>query len=169
MKRHEFEVRNHKFFFRRFDPFTAVKVLGDLQKEFGGPVLSSLKGGDGKEKARGSDALFGALAELSEKLDGDKLQKWAERLLNPELVAVSTDGADARKLDKVAAVQCELTADEIIQLCVEVVKFNFEDFSTRWRSLISSGVSRLLESQLAGSAQNSKTNSSSGAPSGPAK
>ena len=152
MKLKDVEIREHTFHIRRFDPFTAVGVLGDLQREFGGPLLASLKGSDGDGRPRGADALFGALAKLSADMDGVRLKKWAERLLNPELVAVSISGAEAKKLDKIAVEQAELTAGEIIELCTEVVRFNFEDFIGRLRGLISSGVSRLLESQLAGSA-----------------
>jgi hypothetical protein len=152
VKRHEVSIREHTFHIRRFDPFTAVGVLGDLQREFGGPLLASLKGSEGEARARGADALFGALAKLSADMDGPTLEKWAKRLLNQELVAVSVSGAEAKKMDKIAAEQCELTAGEIIHLCTEVVRFNFEDFIERLRGLISSGVSRLLESQLAGSA-----------------
>jgi hypothetical protein len=151
--RHEVKIRNHVFYIRRFDPFTATEILGDLQRDFAGPLLAGLGGGKAGEGG-GSQALMGGLAELSAKMDGKKLRSWAERLLDPEVVSVSIDGGEAQKLTKIALAQSIGSSSELMSLCFESVKFNFEDFRERWSGLISSALSRMAESQPGNSALN---------------
>jgi hypothetical protein len=152
--RHEVKVRNHVFFIRRFDPFTATEILGDLQRDFAGPLLAGLGSNKPGEAGGGTQALMGGLAELSSKMDGKKLRSWAERLLDPEVVSVSIDGGEAQKLTKVALAQSIDSSSELISLCFESVKFNFEDFRERWSGLISSALSRMAASQPGNSALN---------------
>lgn len=145
---HAVTIREHTFYIRRFPAFEAMEVLGDLQRQFAGPLMGGLQ-----PKAGGSEIMMAGLAKLSADLDGRKLRAWAERLLHPDTVAVSVDGAEAVKLSRQMVEKCGLQPDEIIHLCLEVVKHNFQGFSTRWSGLISSGLSLLAKGQQENSAQ----------------
>jgi hypothetical protein len=153
VKQHEVRIRGNIFYIRRFDPFTGTEVLADLQREFAGPLLAGASNGKPGETG-GTQIMLGSLAELSSKLDGKKVRYWAERLLDPELISVSIDGGASQKLTRIAAAQSIDSTSELISLCVEIVKFNFEDFRERWSGLISSALSRMAASQPENSALN---------------
>lgn len=145
---HDVTIGANTFHIRRFPPFDAMEVLGDLQKQFAGPLMGGMQAGAG-----GTEIMLGGLAKLSADMDGKKLRAWAVKLLNPETVAVSVDGGPAEKLTQAMVQKIGLQPDEMVELCVEVVKHNFQGFSTRWSGLISSGLSLMAKGQQESSAQ----------------
>jgi hypothetical protein len=152
VKIHEVRVREHTFYIRRFDPFVGAEILGDLQKDWGGPLLAGAgKGTNGNPIA----TLLSGLADLSSNMDGKKFRAWLDRLLlTHDVVTVSISGGDAKRLARNDILANDFSVAELFDLCVESVKFNFEDFPERWRDPISSALSQMVASQLGSSAQN---------------
>lgn len=120
------------FHIRRFDPFMALELLGDLQRDIL-PALGSLMSAVfAKDEGSMPDAAIGdAVRELSTKLDGASLQRWANRLLDPEFVSFSINGRDA-KLSRDKRDMAFDDAGQIIELMVHIIRHNFADFFLRW-------------------------------------
>jgi hypothetical protein len=135
----EVTIGKNIFFIRRFAPFVALEILGDLQKQFAGPILTSI---DGKENAKdengnivinpeSANKLMNGFSNLSAKLDGKTLRKIAETLIDKEYISVSIDGADPRKLDASAQGLSLESVSDIIELCWEILKHNYEEVISR--------------------------------------
>ncbi|MBB2918334.1 phage tail assembly chaperone [Cupriavidus alkaliphilus] len=145
MERLKVTIGETAFYIARFDPFTALRMFGDLQKEIlpaVGHLLQAAFGDEGGGKqgqpvdkealdAAADAGLVEALRELSEKLNGAALEAWANRLLDPECVAVSINGRDA-KLDKATRSMAFRDAGDILELMFHIIRFNFADFLLRW-------------------------------------
>ncbi len=130
----EVRIGENEYFIRRYDAFLAVEILGDLQKQFAGPLLGMM---DGKQSASPEEAnasMMSAFSKLSGTIDGRTLKSLAERLINPEFVGVSIEGAPVRKLDKTAVNLCLETAADVLQLCWEIVKFNYAEVIARFNT-----------------------------------
>ena len=83
-----------EFSIRQMNPFKAMKVLGDLQKLII-PALGGAAAGlnDSSENAEVVSAIGGALANIAETVDGDKLEQACKLLLNTEYIAIKEKGA----------------------------------------------------------------------------
>lgn len=141
---HEVTIGENTYYITRFPPFKALEILGDLQKQFAGPLISQL---DGKESAKDADGnvildseagnkLMNSFASLSAKLDGKTLREIAERLLTKENINVSINGEPERKFDAAAQGLALESVADIITLCWEVLKFNYSEVITRLSSPI---------------------------------
>lgn len=133
-ERHKVSIGDNDFFIRRYDPFLALEILGDLQKQFAGPMLSMIDGKAGGSEEQNQAALMAAFAKLSATMDGKTLRALAERLLNPEYVSVSIGGAEPRKLDASAVMMSLSGAGDIIRLCWAVVSHNYSEVLARLAS-----------------------------------
>lgn len=129
---HSVTIGQAEFHIRRFDPFMALELFGDLQRDIL-PALGSLMSAVfAKDEGSMSDAAIGdAVRELSTKLDGASLQRWANRLLDPEFVSFSISGRDA-KLTRDKRDMAFEDAGQIIELMVHIIRHNFADFFLRW-------------------------------------
>jgi hypothetical protein len=139
---HEVPIGDNTYYIRRFQPFLALEILGNLQKQFAGPILAQL---DGKETPRNEageivlnpeagQRMMESLSRLSEKLDGTTLRKIAETLVDKEYISVSINGADPRKLDATAQGLAFESVADIFTLCWEVLKFNYSEVIARLSS-----------------------------------
>ncbi len=143
------------FYVRRMDPFGALKVFGDLQRDIlpaAGMVLQSVFGEGGiKGDATVREALADAAAEkgiadaitaLSSRLDGNALINWANRLLDADHIAVTINGRDAKLTADVKAMAFRDPGD-ILELMAEVIRYNFADFLSRWAARFGPALGRL--------------------------
>lgn len=136
----KFQQGDYVFSIRQFAPFKAIKVLGDLQKIFT-PVLAGAL--TGLQKAPEADmddwlslapVLSDALYQIAAGLDGDKLQRAINLLLDKNYVAVEVTANNGTKtftqLDEglINEIFTGRTFD-LLALMVEVFKINFLDFS----------------------------------------
>ena len=141
--RHEFELDNgNKFYIRRYDPFLSLSILGEVQKKFLPPMASLMEANDptnaGEERTRSA---MQALENISKNLDGPSLVGLVKTVLNKDYVSVSIHGDAPRQLDEGAInLACE-DVSEVIQLVMEVLRFNYEKLFTQGRSLIGAGSS----------------------------
>ncbi len=135
----ELTIGEHTFYIRRYDAFLSVEILGDLQRQFAGPLLGMI---DGKQSASPEEAnatMMAAFSKLSGTIDGKTLKALAERLINPDFVSVSIEGAPVRRLDKTAVNLCLDTAADVLQLCWEIVKHNYSEVIARFNTPFTPG------------------------------
>ena len=134
----EYRLGESVFYIHRFPPFVAMKVLGDLQKIILpaiGAAAREAKGVDLDSPDDGIDALAdmlgGALSALPQHVDGAGLENAARMLLNPEYIAVSTDGMKqpVRLTEDMAIVVFGGRVMDMFAVMAEVFKVNYMDFS----------------------------------------
>lgn len=138
------KIGDTEFIIRKIDPFLALQIFGDLQRDIlpaVGHLLEGVfaddKGGEGTAKAdaKADAAVAEAIRELSGKLDGASLAAWADRLFNPEFVAVSLNGRES-KLTKEMRALAFRDAGDILELMFHIIRHNFADFFLRWAGRI---------------------------------
>lgn len=141
----EFEQNGNTFYIRPFDPFTSLKLLGDLQKLVSpiiGNVFSSFGGESEKADVHIMDkkidmaAVEKAFAALAEHVDGQRLEAMAMRILDKNHVSVSIDGAETTRLDKPQINELFTgNVSDMLMLIVEVLRANYGDFTKLFKSL----------------------------------
>jgi hypothetical protein len=135
----------YEFSIRQMSPFKAMKVLGDLQKLII-PALGGAAAGlnDSSENAEVVSAVGGALANIAETVDGDKLEQACKLLLNVEYIAVKEKGAKDFSYVSVEDLEAVFTGRpwDMLALCYKVFEVNFLDFSTS--SSVPTGVQKAL-------------------------
>ncbi|MCA7086048.1 hypothetical protein K7G19_20880 [Cupriavidus sp. DB3] len=129
-------IGDTEFIIRKIDPFLALQIFGDLQRDILPAVGHLLEGvfAEGKDvqvAAKTDAAVAEAVRELSSKLDGASLTAWADRLFNPEFIAVSINGRES-KLTKEMRALAFRDAGDILELMFHVIRHNFADFFLRW-------------------------------------
>lgn len=134
VKVHEVRIGENDFYIRRFQAFAAVEVLGDLQKQFAGPLLGMMDGKPSGSPEEANANMMAAFGKLSATIDGRTLRDLAKRLLDKEYVSVSIEGGQVRKLDDAAIALSLETAADVLQLCWEIVKFNFAEVVARFNT-----------------------------------
>lgn len=141
----EFEQNGNIFYIRPFDPFLALKLLGDLQKLIS-PVIGnvfSAFGEDGEKSNAGiidknidMCAVEKAFAALAEHVDGQKLEAMALRILDKNYVSVGIDGCETVRLDKPQISELFTgNVSDMLLLIVEVLMVNYGDFTKLFKSL----------------------------------
>lgn len=137
------EIGGTTYRIAKFDAFSALKILGDLQKQFMAPLFGVLDGREAGSQEAVTAGLMQGIERVSRDMDGDKLVAMAKRLLSSEHILVDWQG-DTRKLDQgMIAVVLQDVAD-VLELCIAVVRVNFENVFTRAANLI--GAARLQTS-----------------------
>lgn len=137
IERVQFEMGGHTYFIRRFEPFLALRIFGTLQKSFLASALHLLDVRDAQDEKDAVAALAKAVSETSAKMDGDSLVALAKLLIQAEYVSVRmADETNVRKLDEGMINLAMGGADDLILLCVEVVKVNYANFAMRVGDLI---------------------------------
>ena len=139
----------YEFSIRQMSPFKAMKVLGDLQKV----IIPALGGAAAGLNNTNNDALItteliasvgGALFTLTERLNGDELEKACKLLLDTEYLAVK----ESKSKSFVQVSQEDLEAIytgrpwDMLALCVKIFEVNFMDFSQS--STVPIGVQKLI-------------------------
>ena len=121
-----------EFSIRQMNPFTAMKVLGDLQKLII-PALGGAAAGlnDSSENAEVVSAIGGALASIADNVDGDKLEQACKLLLNVDYIAVKEKGAKDFAYVSEEGLEAIFTGRpwDMLALCYKVFEVNFLDFS----------------------------------------
>ena len=134
------------FHVAKFDAFTQLKLLGDLQKEIlpaAGALLGAVLGGDtagegageGAAKAaqkRDEQAIVDALRQLSTRLGGDDLHKWCGVLITAENVTFELEGRDPQKLTEAHRGLAFADFSEVLELMYLVLMHNFSGPLVRW-------------------------------------
>lgn len=137
------QIGDQTFYIQRFDPWTAVRILGDLQKQFVGPLLSMFDGKEAGSPEAVTAALMGGIEKVSRDLDGAKLEQMAKRLLSDQHIWVDWDGQQRRITPDIFFTVLGDVAD-LLELCVAVVKTNYSSVFQRAATLI--GAARLSPS-----------------------
>lgn len=128
------KIGDNEFTIRKFNPFLAWELFGDLQKELLPSVsellLTVAKTGPGAEpslevQAHEGRAMAEGIAKVSAKLGGDRMKYWADRLFDPEYISVSINDGEPVKLTKATAQLAFSDFTEIAQLLFEILKFNY--------------------------------------------
>ena len=149
---HSVIIGDNEFLIRRFNPFLAWEMFGDLQKELL-PAVSELllavaaKPQEGKgTPADGADegrVMAEGITKLSSKLGGERMKYWADRLFNPDYISVSINGNEPVKMDKAVAQLAFSDFTEIAQLVFEILKFNYAGPMAGFLSRIGLDTSRM--------------------------
>ena len=145
--RTEVVIGDNTFFIQHYDPFTAVRVFGDLQK-VASPILAELSGAVGKNALEGEEGvqimdtdltdlnsvlpiLKGVFSSLHKYVDGDTLVKTLKMLLNADYVSVSLNGGKAVRLNEDAInLAFSGSIGGMLELAYHVVRVNYSDFFT---------------------------------------
>jgi hypothetical protein len=137
--RHEHSLGNgSKFYIRRFEPFLATRIFGDLQRKILAPLVSVIEANDSSlsEEQRERNARI-AIESLSENLNGRALEDVARMLLNPDYISVSVDGRPPERADEGMLNQAVDGMADLLELTIEVVVVNYKDLFTRGGTLFS--------------------------------
>lgn len=161
-RHHEVKIGETIFRITRFDPFTALALFGDLQRDVlpavGGLLAAVFAGGPGQEASeRDERAAIEAFRELSQQLGGQKLTAWADRLIDEDLVSFEIPGREPAKLSKANRGMAFQDFADILELLFHIVRFNFADPLVRWAGHIGP-VRELLAKRSGDSAPTSKPN-----------
>ena len=137
--RTEITINDNTFYVMMFEPFKSFKILGELQRIVA-PILGKLAGGvlnntDVLDKELSDlqgilPALDGALKEMAVTLDGDKLEKLLDMLLNPQYISVLDKETDkVKQLDK-GMINKVFTGDvaSMAVLAFKVAEVNYKSF-----------------------------------------
>ncbi|WP_082926294.1 phage tail assembly chaperone [Cupriavidus sp. D384] len=152
-----------EFHVQKFDPFRALPMFFDLQREIlpaAGHLLQAtddpVTAGAVEAGITGDDGLVQAFRALSEKLDGKTIMQWAERLLDEKHISVTINGRDTA-LDAATRLVAFRDPGDILELMYHVIRINFADFLLRWADRFG-GAQKLRARLSAGSGMTSKPN-----------
>lgn len=130
-------IGDHEFHIRKFEPFVALKVMGDLQRKFLTPFLAAL---NAKDKLAGGSAdgeFVAALDKLSASLDGEQAVALVKTLVSFKHIGVQFPNETLpMALNETRLAQSITSVEDLIQLAVEVVKHNYEGFFERAKNHI---------------------------------
>lgn len=143
------EINGTAFSITPFDPFTGLKIAGDLQKKFIAPMLSVLDGKEAGNEQAVTAAFAAGLERVLSGMDGDTLVSTAKRLISPDNVLVDWDG-DRRKLEH-GLIPVVLDLSGLVELCIEIARINFAPLFSRLVSRIGGGLNTQATQSLAGS------------------
>lgn len=136
MQRHKVRLGENEFFVRRYPPFQALEVLGDLQRRFGAPLLAAIDANPAGANADVLKVAAAGLSRISADMTGKDLVALVQGVLDPECVSVSIHGQDPVRLTPDALARSGMLPSEIVELCWEVVRHNFADFIERFAGRI---------------------------------
>src|SRR3954464_12932774 len=145
--RQEFRLENgNVFYIRRYDPFLAMKVLGDVQKKFLAPFAQFMEANDRKLPQDVRDRnMTEAIDKISKNLDGDSLIELTRKVLNQEYISVVIDGKPPEKLTENVLNMAVDSVGDVFSLVFEVLRVNFEDLFMRGKNLI--GTAQLQQAE----------------------
>ena len=147
-KRFEFELDNgNKFYIRRYDPFLALEILGEVQKKFLPSIAAFFEARDNTDRDAGMDAAMKAVETISKNLDGKSLIALVKTVLNPDYVSVSIGSDPPIRLDEgTINLACDDVSDTLM-LVIEVLRYNYEKLFTQSRNLFGMVQSPAVENQ----------------------
>lgn len=140
LKPERVEIGNDVFYIRRYPPFYALYVLGEIQSVLI-PVLTGAGVGFSAGAAENMEAdvkspvviiptIISALEKLASNLDGETLEKLGKLLLDPEYVAVSVNRKQAVRLDEDTLIEVfDGRIIDMIAVMGAVFRVNFLNFT----------------------------------------
>jgi tail assembly chaperone len=132
--RHEFKLDNgNKFYIRRYDAFLSLKILGEVQKRFLGPLAAIM---EARDATTDSDQFTKAVDQISKGLDGDSLVALAKTVLNSDYISVVIDDDDPKRLDEGSLNLATDGIFDVVSVIFEVLRYNYSELFTRGRTLI---------------------------------
>lgn len=130
------EVGNKTFSIKPMDPFTALAVLGDLQKVVL-PVIGNLASGiDSNTKNTelldvDMSKIGPALALAANQIDGQTIAVLAKKLITKDLISVQFENGEQSKMDETAVSKAFTgSMGEMLQLIWKIIEVNYGDFFT---------------------------------------
>src|SRR4051812_32181445 len=123
--RHEFKLNNSTFYIRKYEAFLAIKILGDLQKQFLGPMALFFDNAN-----MSSEAIAEGIGKVSRQMDGDTLVALAKKVLNPDFVSVAIGNDTPEKLTENMLNRSIDSVADVIELIKEVLVVNFAEIFT---------------------------------------
>lgn len=140
MKPERVDMGSDIFYIRRYPPFHALYVLGEIQKIII-PVLTGAGVGFTAGAAENMEAdvkspvviiptIISALEKLASNLDGETFEKLGKLLLDPDYVAVSVNRKQAVRLDEDTLIEVfDGRIIDMIALMAYVFRVNFLNFT----------------------------------------
>lgn len=128
----EFKLNDHAtFYIRKYEPFLALEILGDLQTKFLSPLAAFLEGNDQdvSQETR-MKYITDGIERLSRTLDGKSLVAISRTVLNGEYVTVVIDNDPPEKLSENLLNRSVDNVGEVFVLLAEVLKVNFAEVFT---------------------------------------
>lgn len=136
-ERHQFKTNNATFYIRKFDVFLSIKVFGDIQRQFLGPIASFMENQDKtRPDSEQIENMIGAIERISKGLDGDTLVLLVKKVLHEEYISVSIDNGAPERLNEGLLNRATNGLGDVVALVIEVIKVNYADLFTRGRDLI---------------------------------
>jgi hypothetical protein len=126
--RKEFTIGRSVYYVRKYEPFLALKILGDLQRRFLGPMATFMESRPDEEMNIG--LMIKGIGSISASLDGDTLVNIAKRVLDPEYISVAIEGEPAEKLTDNMLNRAVDSVADVIELLAYVLKENYENVFT---------------------------------------
>ena len=125
-----------------FDPFTALRVLGDLQRVLS-PIVGSMVGSANATDVESINILSKSISNicngLHEYVDGETLVKLIEMLVREDYISVSIEGGTPKRLSKdLVNLVFNGNPGGVLELAYEVVKVNYGGFFTIFSTLFGS-------------------------------
>ena len=135
-------VNDVVFHVQCFDPFTALRVLGDLQRVLS-PIVGSMVGSANATDVESINILSKSISNicngLHEYVDGDTLVKLIEMLVREDYISVSIEGGTPKRLSKdLVNLVFNGNPGGVLELAYEVVKVNYGGFFTIFSTLFGS-------------------------------
>lgn len=138
------KMNGHDLIIRRINPFDALELVGDLQRVFG-PALAAMAGASDtfnnadRSPVEVSSVMMDAAEALGRQLDGRTLRYLVEQLITDDTVAIKVGGqGQPIKANSVMVGEHAEGAGDLLQLALEILRFNFQDFFDKAASHISS-------------------------------
>ena len=135
-------VNDVVFHVQCFDPFTALRVLGDLQRVLS-PIVGSMVGSANATDVESINILSKSISNicngLHEYVDGETLVKLIEMLVREDYISVSIEGGTPKRLSKdLVNLVFNGNPGGVLELAYEVVKVNYGGFFTIFKNLFGS-------------------------------
>lgn len=135
-------VNDVVFHVQCFDPFTALRVLGDLQRVLS-PIVGSMVGSANATDVESINILSKSISNicngLHEYVDGETLVKLIEMLVREDYISVSIEGGTPKRLSKdLVNLVFNGNPGGVLELAYEVVKVNYGGFFTIFKTLFGS-------------------------------
>lgn len=132
-------VNDVVFHVQCFDPFAALRVLGDLQRVLS-PIVGSMVGSANATDVESINILSKSISNicngLHEYVDGDTLVKLIEMLVREDYISVSIEGGTPKRLSKdLVNLVFNGNPGGVLELAYEVVKVNYGGFFTIFKTL----------------------------------
>ena len=138
LKPAEYKQGKDIFFIHRFEPFEAMRVLGELLKVLAPVLGGAAKGSKNATNETVSDRQFyasvlsEALGNVATYVNGDNFEHLAHLLLRPDYIAFAKGGkrdSIVKLSDSVIDEVFEGRPIDMVALMIQVVKVNYMDFS----------------------------------------